>query len=230
MKLLGLIGGMSWESTIEYYRIINKLVKNRLGDWNSAKILLYSVNFQEILPLQNKNKWNRIADIMTNICKKFQSVGCSAIVICSNTMHKIADIVEKRIEIPIINVIDETGKILNKLNVKTAGLLGTKFTMEGEFYITRLKKKYSLKVIIPEKSERDYIHDKIYNEFAKGNFLDETKKKFLKIINDLKKRGTEAIIIGCTEIPMLIKPQDVDITLIDTLKVHIQAAVDFALS
>lgn len=230
MKLLGLIGGMSWESTIEYYRILNELIKNELGSWNSAKILLYSVNFEEILTLQNNNDWKQIENRMIEICKKLETVGSSAIVICSNTMHKIADNLEGRISIPIINVIDETAKVIKSMKIKTIGLLGTKFTMESGFYKNKLEKKYDLIVNLPEKEERDYIHDTIYNEFAQGKFFESTKKRFLKIISNLKNKGCEGIILGCTEIPLLIKQKDIDLKIFDTLKIHLEAACSYALN
>ena len=229
MKLLGLIGGMSWENTIEYYRILNEMINSKLGGWNSAKIMMYSVNFDEIILLQNNDDWDNILDIFIEICITLEKANCSAIFICSNTMHKIADHVQEKIKIPIINVIDETAKIIKKRKLKTVGLLGTRFTMEGGFYIEKLSKKYNLNPIIPEESNRKYIHNVIYNQFAKGIFLEETKKKVLDIIKNLKKRGAEGIILGCTELPLLIKQKDVDIPLFDTLKIHIKAAVDFCL-
>lgn len=230
MKLLGLIGGMSWESTIEYYRVINQMVNERLGGWNSAKILLYSVNFEEILPLQNNNEWDKITDIASKICARLEKAGCSALIICSNTMHKIADQVQTRISIPLINVIDETAKVIKAKNMKNIGLLGTKFTMEEDFYTHKLKYDYNLNPIVPVEKDRKYIHEAIYNQFAKGLFLDKTKQKFLKIIKNLKDRGSEGIILGCTEIPLLIKQEDVNIPLFDTLEIHLKSAVDFCLT
>jgi aspartate racemase len=230
MKLLGLIGGMSWENTIEYYKFINQMVNERLGGWTSAKILLYSVNFEEILPLQNKNEWDQIADIISGISNKLQKAGCAALVLCSNTIHKIADQIQDQISIPLINVIDETAKEIKAQNIKKIGLLGTKFTMEQGFYIQKLTELYDLNPIVPIQKERNYIHDAIYNQFAQGIFLDETKKKFLKIIDDLREEGAEGIILGCTEIPLLITQEDVEITLFDTLKIHIKSAIDFCLS
>ena len=230
MKLLGLIGGMSWENTIEYYRVINQMVNERLGGWNSAKIVLYSVNFEEILPLQNNNEWDKITDIASRICAGLEKAGCSALIICSNTMHKIADQVQTRISIPLINVIDETAKVIKAKNMKNIGLLGTKFTMEEDFYTHKLKHDYNLNPIVPVEKDRKYIHVAIYNQFAKGLFLDKTKQKFLEIIKNLKDRGAEGIILGCTEIPLLIKQEDVNILLFDTLKIHLKSAVDFCLT
>jgi len=229
MKLLGMIGGMSWENTIDYYKGINSLVKKEKGGWSSAKILLYSVNFNEILTLQNQNEWGKLTTIMIKISKKLENAGCAAIFICSNTMHKIADEIEARLSIPLIHVVDATAEAIKKKGIKKVGLLGTRFTMEGGFYVERLSKKHGLHVLLPEKKERDYIHHTIYNEFAQGKFLEETKEKYLAIIQNLKQSEVEGIILGCTEIPMLIKPKDVDLPLFDTLHIHLKAAVDFIL-
>lgn len=229
MKLLGLIGGMSWESTIEYYRLLNEMIKSELGSWNSAKLMLYSVNFEEILQLQNQNEWNQIEIIMLEICNKLEIAGCEAIMICSNTMHLIADVLERQISLPIINVIDETAKAITTKKLKKIGLLGTKFTMDGNFYVKKLVDKFKLNVFLPTNEEREYINNAIYNEFAQGKFLKSTKDKFLDIISNLKNQGAEGIILGCTEIPMLIKQSDVDVELFDTLRIHLKAAVDFCL-
>lgn len=229
MKLLGLIGGMSWENTIDYYKIINSMVKERLGGWNSAKILLYSVNFEEILSLQNDDRWDAIGRQMINISKSLESAGAQAILICSNTMHRVADAISSNVSIPLIHVVDETAKSIKKQDLKTIGLLGTRFTMEGGFYADRLN-HYDLKVILPDIDERYYIHDKIYNEFAQGNFPGQTKQRFLSIIDGLILRGAQGIILGCTELPMLIKPEDVKIPLFDTLILHLKAAIDYILN
>jgi aspartate racemase len=229
MKLLGLIGGMSWENTIDYYRIINEMVKNRLHSWNSAKLVLYSVNFEEIISLQNQQKWNEIAEIMINICTKLELAGSSAILICSNTMHKIADKIEKKIKIPLINVVDTTAQAILADRINQVGLLGTKFTMEGDFYKKKLENNYNIETFIPDKEERDYIHKIIYKELAKGLVLNLTKQKLLEIIENLKFQGARGIILGCTELPLIIKTNDADIPLFDTLRIHLKAAVDFAL-
>lgn len=230
MKLLGLIGGMNWENTIEYYKIINQLVQNRKGSWNSAKLLLFSVNFEQILKLQNENKWEKIAKIMIDISKKLENFGCNALILCSNTIHKVASDIESEISIPLINVIDKTAEDIKRNKIRSIGLLGTRFTMEGDFYVDRLKQNHNLNVFLPTKVEIEYIHSTIYNEFAKGEFLKRTKRKYLEIIKKLKENGAEGIILGCTEIPMLIKPKDVNIPLFDTLKIHLNAAVDFILN
>ena len=189
MKLLGLIGGMSWENTIEYYRGLNALVKERLGGWSSAKILLYSVNFEEILTLENEERWEEVADKVIHIGKKLAKAKCEAIMLCSNTIHKVASRVQEKIGIPIINVIDETARIIKEKGIQEVGLLGTRFTMEGRFYVERLRDKHDLDPLIPEEGERTFIHDIIYNHLDKGIFLDETKRRILEIIDSLTEDG-----------------------------------------
>jgi aspartate racemase len=206
------------------------MVKQRLGGWNSANIILYSVNFEEIIRLQNQNKWEELKELMIGICRNLEIFGSEAIVLCSNTMHTIATEIEAAISVPLINVVDEVGKVINSMNIKTVGLLGTKFTMEGSFYSEKLMENYSINSLIPVEGERDYVHKAIYQEFAMGKFLDATKQKFLKIIEKLINNGAEGIILGCTELPILIKTQDVSVPLFDTLQIHLQAAVDFSLS
>jgi len=230
MKLLGLIGGMSWENTIEYYRIINEDVKSRLGGWSSAKILLYSVNFEEILNLEEQGNWEKLAKIFIKISKNLESAGCKAIVLCSNTIHKIADEIEKEISIPLIHVVDTTAEAIKQAGIRSVGLLGTRFTMEEGFYEKRLRRKHQLKVFLPEKVERDYINNAIYTELAAGKLLKSTKNELLKIINQLKDNGAEGIILGCTELPLLIKENDVDIKFFNTLTIHLKYAVHFALN
>ncbi|MBD3194031.1 MAG: amino acid racemase [Candidatus Lokiarchaeota archaeon] len=227
MKLLGMIGGMSWESTLEYYRIVNEMVKEKLGGWNSARLLLYSVNFDEILNLQNKNEWDELAEIILKISNNLELAGCDAIMICSNTMHRIANIVEAKISIPLIHVVDATAERIKEAEVGKVGLLGTKFTMEGGFYTDRLMDKHNLKVLLPNSVERDFIHKAIYNELAQGKFLEDTKKEIIKTINGLIGQGAEGIILGCTELPLIIKPEDIDIPLFDTLRIHLEASTNF---
>ena len=229
MKLLGLIGGMSWESTIEYYRILNEMVKDRLGGWNSAKLLLYSVNFDPILQLQEKGRWDKLADIFIDIAQRLEGAGCEGEVLCSNTIHKIASAIEKAISIPLIHVVDATAEKIKEQGIDTIGLLGTKFTMEGDFYGERLHGKHKLSVITPSKSQREYINSAIYEELAMGKILDTTRQEFLSIINQLKEGGAEGIILGCTELPLLIQEKDVDIPLFNTLTIHLRAAINFAL-
>lgn len=230
MKLLGLIGGMSWENTIDYYKIVNQLVNEQLGGWSSAELLLYSVNFKKILTLQKQDKWKELGVRMIDIAQRLQNSGSKALIICSNTMHKVAHQIEKQISIPLIHVVDATLKEIHKNKIQTIGLLGTKFTMESKFYVNRLKQKGDIEALLPSSGERDFIHKAIYNELAKGKFLDSTKQEFLKIIESLRIKGAEGIILGCTELPLLIKQNDVNIPLFDTLRIHLSEAVEFALS
>ena len=230
MKKIGMIGGMSWENTIEYYTILNQRVKEKLGGWNSAKIILYSVNFAEILPLEEQGRWDEITDRMLDISRSLERAGASALVICSNTMHKIAPNLESHLSIPLLHVVDATAETITSQGVKTIGLLGTKFTMEEGFYTNKLAHDWNLSVVLPEKEERDYLHHVIYNELAQGDLKDSTKHDILNIIRNLKTHGAEGIILGCTELPLLIQQSDVEIPLFDTLKLHLEKAVDFALS
>lgn len=227
MHKLGMIGGMAWESTIDYYRLINKQVQDKLGGWVSPELILYSVNFQEILKLQNANQWGMIADILINISIKLQKAGAEGIMLCSNTIHKVAEQIQSSIRIPIINTIDATCRAIKKANYTKVALMGTKFTMESQFYRKRLREKFNIEAIIPTKQQRKIINNSIYNEFAKGIFNDEKKEIFLDIMTDLQEKGAQGIILGCTEIPLLIKQSDTDIPLFDTLKNHIDAAVSF---
>jgi len=228
MRLLGLIGGMSWENTIDYYQILNQKIKDRMGGWNSAKLLLYSVNFEKILTKQNKGDWDSLEKQMISISLKLQEAGCNSIILCSNTIHKVADKVEVNLSIPLINVIDETANVIKQRKLKRIGLLGTRFIMEDDFYVKKLRDLYELDIILPEAEDRDYINNAIYNEFAKGFFLDTTKKKILQIIEKLP--DLEGLILGCTEIPLLVKQKDTSIPLFDTLQIHLEAAIDFILN
>jgi len=229
MKTIGLIGGMSWESTIEYYRIINELVSKRLGGLNSGKILLYSVNFQEIADLQHENKWDELTEIMIDIAQKLEKAGADVVLICTNTMHKMADEVQKSINIPLLNIIDVTAEKIKEMGLKKVGLLGTKFTMEDDFYKGRLKRKHGIDVLIPDEEGRQIVHDVIYNELCKGIIKESSREKFKRIIADLASKGAEGVILGCTEIPLLIKQEDCDIPIFDTTMIHAEAAVNFAL-
>jgi aspartate racemase len=223
--MIGLIGGMSWESTVEYYRIMNEMVKQKLGGWHSAEILLYSVDFEEIVRLQRKGDWDRLGKILGDIAVKLENAGAKAILICTNTMHKVADEVERRISIPLINIIDVTAEALKKDRVKKAGLLGTKFTMEDGFYQERAK-KHGIEIIIPEREEdRQAVHSIIFDELCLGIFREESKKRLEAIAEELRQRGAEGIILGCTELPLILKGEGY----YDTTKLHAEAAVNFLL-
>lgn len=229
MKVLGLIGGMNWQSTVEYYKILNTIVNEKLGSNHSAKIILYSVDFEEILTLEIENNWSDVKKIMGNIVANLENAGAEAIVICSNTMHLIAEDLEKISKVPLINVIDATAESVKKNKIISVGLIGTKFTIEGDFYKKRLSEKHGLKVLTPNKKDMELINNVIYNELAKGVINPESKKKFIRIVNELISNGAEGIILGCTELPILINQEEVKAPLFDTLRIHMMAAVKFSL-
>ncbi|MBU7015263.1 MAG: aspartate/glutamate racemase family protein [Theionarchaea archaeon] len=230
MKVIGLIGGMSWESSAEYYRIINELVKKRLGGLHSARILLYSVDFAEIEVLQHQARWEEATEIMVDAAKRLEKGGADFILICTNTMHKMADDVLRAVSIPLIHIADATGEQIREKKMKTVGLLGTKFTMEEDFYAGRLQRTFGLNVIIPEEDERDSVHDIIFKELCLGLTLESSREKMKGIITGLVSRGAEGVILGCTEIPLLIREQDSPVPILDTTYIHCEAAVDKALA
>ena len=228
MKTLGLIGGTTWVSTVDYYRLINQQVNKKLGGLSSAKMLLYSVNFAEFNPPTDPNEWGELTGKFTAISKNLEKAGADCIVFCANTPHIIADDVQKIINIPIINIAEETAKAVAAQNYKKVGLLGTRITMEQPFYKDKLL-KYGISAIIPEFEDRKFIHASILDEMAKEIFKEETKQRYLTIIKKLISDGAEAIVLGCTEIPILIKQEDVPIPLFDTTLIHASAIVDFAI-
>ena len=229
MKVIGLIGGMSWESTAEYYRIINETVKERLGGLCSAKILLYSLNFAEIERLQREEKWAEATEVMCDAARRVERGGADCLLICTNTMHKMASEVEGAVNIPLLHIADATAREIKKRKIERVVLLGTKFTMEEDFYKGRLADKYILDVIIPSVEDRNIINQVIYHELCLGKIREESKKQFGRIIERLAAVGAEGVILGCTEISLLIKQQDSPVALFDTTAIHARAAVDFAL-
>lgn len=229
MKTIGLIGGMSWESSLEYYKIINETVKIKLGGLHSAKCLMYSVDFAEIEALQHQNKWDELTDIMVSSAENLKNSGADFIVICTNTMHKMANDIEHKAGIKVLHIAEVTGEKIIQKGIKKVGLLGTKFTMEQDFYKKVLIDKFNIDVIAPNKSEREIAHDVIYNELCKGIINDVSKEKLIKIINNLSLNGAEGVVLGCTEIPLLINQEDVNITVFDTTTIHAISAVEFAL-
>jgi aspartate racemase len=230
MKTIGLIGGMSFESTLEYYRIINETVRLKLGKLHSAKCLMYSVDFEKIEILQHENKWDELTEIMVDIAKNLKNAGADFIVICTNTMHKMAEEIEEKAQIKVLHIAEAAGKEILKRKMKKVGLLGTSFTMEQDFYKKVLKDKFNIDVIIPNKEERGIIHKVIYDELCNGIIKEESKDKYIKIINNLVSKGAEGIVLGCTEIPLLIKQEDVDISIFDTTTIHSISAAEFALN
>lgn len=229
MKTIGLIGGMSWESSIEYYRIINKTVKEKLGGLHSAKSIMYSVDFGVIEVLLRLENWNELTYTLTEIAMKLEKAGAEMILICTNTMHKMADDIEKKISIPLLHIADAAAEKVKEKGLNKIGLLGTKFTMEEDFYKARMNQKYGLNVIIPESEDRKLINEVIFDELCVGVVNDSSKKKYLEIIQSLIKEGAEGIVLGCTEIPLLIKQEDVEVPIFDTTEIHAKKAVIYAL-
>ncbi|NOQ25038.1 MAG: amino acid racemase [Bacteroidales bacterium] len=225
MKTIGLIGGMSWESSLEYYRIINEKVKKELGGLHSAQSLMYSVDFENIKNLQHEGKWDDLTTIMIDAAKRLEKGGADIIVICTNTMHKMAEDIQNNIDLPLIHIADTTAQAIKELKLNKIGLLGTKFTMEQDFYKGRLTEKHGLSVVIPNNEDRDIVHKIIYNELCQGNIKDSSKKEYIRIIENMVKNGAEGVILGCTEIPLLIKQGDVNVPVFDTTTIHAEQAV-----
>lgn len=230
MKTIGIIGGMSWESSVEYYRIINEEVKNRLGGLRSAKIILFSVDFAEIEILQHEGKWAAAGVIMANAASALERAGADLIIIATNTMHKLANYVTTAVQIPLLHIADATAEMVVKTRKTKVGLLGTQYTMEQDFYKGRLIDNYNLEVIVPDLTERKIIHNIIYDELCQGIIKEESKANYLRIIKNLMDAGAQAVILGCTEIELLIKPDDCTIPLFPTAKIHALAAVDYVLN
>ena len=229
MKTIGLIGGMSWESTQTYYRLINEGVKAELGGLHSAKLVLYSVDFAEIESLQHQGNWPATADILIHAAQALERAGADFIVICTNTMHKVAEQIEQAIHIPLLHIADATAAVLKQDAIKRIGLLGTRFTMEQTFYRERLE-HHGIQVIIPDEQQRERIHSVIYHELCLGKINSESKQEYLEIVTSLKGQGAEGVILGCTEIGLLIQRSDTNVTLYDTTEIHAQEAVNVALN
>ncbi|OOZ49703.1 aspartate racemase [Solemya velum gill symbiont] len=230
MKTIGLLGGMSWESTLGYYREINEGVSHALGGLHSARIAMYSVDFEQIATLQAAGDWEGTADTLIEAAKNVQSAGADCLLICTNTMHKIAPEIAAAVQIPILHIADATAEVLIDEGVKTVGLLGTAFTMEQEFYKERLKKNYGLEVLVPNKTDREIIHRVIYQELCLGKIESGSRAAYLRIINALSDQGAEAVILGCTEIGMLVNQADTEVRLLDTTAIHAAKAVEFAIA
>ncbi|MEX2131201.1 MAG: aspartate/glutamate racemase family protein, partial [Pseudohongiellaceae bacterium] len=228
-KVIGLLGGMSWESTATYYRLINEGVKDALGNLHSARIVLYSVDFAPIERLQQAEDWDGTARILTEAALSIQKAGADCLLICTNTMHKVAPQIESRITIPLLHIADAAGEELSRRRLTRVGLLGTRFTMEQDFYRGRLAERFGLEVLIPELPDREILHRVIYQELCTGKTLEVSRREFLRIIDTLHKAGAEAVILGCTEIGLLVKSTDTNLPLLDTTVLHADAAVGFAL-
>ena len=219
MKTIGLIGGMSWESTVTYYKIVNEVVKERLGGLHSAKVLLYSVNFEEIEAYQAKGQWEESAEVLAQAAEKLEKAGADFVLICTNTMHKVAPQVQARIHIPLVHIAEATAAALKEQHISKVGLLGTKYTMTQEFYKAKLIEA-GIEVVIPEGEDINVVNDIIYNELCLGNVQAASKKEYLRIIDNLKQRGAQGVILGCTEIGLLIQQQDTALPVFDTTQIH----------
>lgn len=219
MKTIGLIGGMSWESTVTYYQIVNEVVKEKLGGLHSAKVLLYSVNFAEIEAYQANGQWDESAEVLAQAAENLEKAGADFVLICTNTMHKVAPQVQSRIHIPLVHIAEATADALKENHISKVGLLGTKYTMTQEFYKNKLIEA-GIDVVIPEGDDINVVNDIIYNELCLGNVKAASKKEYLRIIENLKQRGAQGVILGCTEIGLLIQQQDTELPVFDTTQIH----------
>ena len=228
LKTIGLIGGMSWESTVTYYKIINETVKEKLGGLHSAKCILYSVDFQEIEECQANGNWEKSGEILGEAAYNLEKAGADFIVICTNTMHKVVNQIKEKISIPILHIAEMTAEKILEKGLKNIALLGTKYTMEQDFYKSKLIEK-GINVIIPDKNDIEIINEVIYDELCLGTINSDSKKKFLEIVDKLRSKGAEGIILGCTEIGLLIKNEDTDVPLFDTAIIHAEQAAIYSI-
>ena len=229
MKTIGLIGGMSWESSIEYYRIINETVGEKLGGLHSAECIMYSVDFAEVEPLQHQDRWAEATEAMIEAARHIERGGADFVVLCTNTMHKTADELQEHIQIPLLHIADATARAIQVQGLGKVGLLGTRFTMEDDFYKGRLTDKHSLDVVVPTEEQRQIVHRVIYDELCLGRIEQSSKDEYLAIMADLVRRGAEGIILGCTEIGLLVGAGDCPVPVFDTTHIHAVAAVEYAL-
>ncbi|MBT2641261.1 aspartate/glutamate racemase family protein [Bacillus sp. ISL-41] len=229
MKTIGMIGGMSWESSAEYYRLINEEVKRQLGGLHSAKVIIFSVDFDEIEKCQSEGRWDEAGQILGVAGYSLEKAGADFIVICTNTMHKVINQISEKTSLPILHIADETAAQIKKLGIKKIGLLGTKYTMEQDFYKSRIQSR-NIEVLIPKENDRDLINNTIFNELCLGFIQPSSRENFKRIIEDLAGQGAEGIILGCTEIGLLIKQEDATVPLFDTTEIHAHGAVKKALN
>jgi aspartate racemase len=229
MKTLGLIGGMSWQSTVPYYQIINRTIGERLGGLHSAKILLYSVDFIEIERFQREDRWDEAGELLAAIGGRLEDGGADFLVLCANTMHKVAPAIEARVRIPLLHIVDPTANVIRDDGLRTVGLLGTRYTMEGEFFRDRLEAKHGLQVIVPPAVDREIVHKVIFQELCLGKVVPQSRLEYRRIIAGLVARGAQGIILGCTEISMLVNLEDSSVPLFDTAAIHARAAALVAL-
>ena len=229
MKTIGLIGGMSWESTAIYYQRINTLIKERLGGLHSARLVIYSVDFHEIEVLQRENRWTEAGDMLAQAGCALCAAGADALLICTNTMHKVADAVENASGLPLLHIADVTGEALRKAALSRIALFGTRFTMEQDFYRGRLSERFGIDVLVPDEADRQRIHAIIYDELCVGILSASSRQELIGIIHKMRERGAEGVILGCTELPLLIQAADLPLPVFDTTELHARSAVDFSL-
>ena len=230
MRLLGLIGGMSWESTAIYYRHLNELVRERLGGLHSARLLLWSVDFAEIAALQHDGRWDEAGERLIEAARRLEAAGAAGLVLCTNTMHKLADRLQAAVGIPLLHIADATGEAIAAAGCSRPALLATRFTMEQPFYAGRLRERFGLDPLVPDEAGRAEIHRIIYEELCRGVVTDASRRAALRSIDRLRDQGADSVILGCTELTMLLGPADVELPVFDTTRLHAEAAADFALS
>ncbi len=233
MRIIGLLGGMSWESTATYYRAVNQEVRARLGGLHSAELVLYSVDFDPIEHLQTENRWDEAGRLLAAGARRVEAAGAHLLVLCTNTMHRVASAIEAAIDIPLLHVADATARAVADAGLRTVGLLGTRFTMEQDFYRGRLTADHGLEVLVPDEADRQVVHRIIYDELCIGDIRDirdASRSAYADIIQRLSDRGAEGVILGCTEISLLVKPEDARVPLFDTTSIHARSAVDWALT
>lgn len=229
MKTIGFIGGMSWESSVVYYEIANRLVRDKLGKFHSCKNVMYTVDFDEIQRLQHEDKWDELDKIMADAAKRLERAGADIVVLCTNTMHLCEDAIRKSISIPFLHIAEAVGQAIINKGISKVALLGTRFTMEKDFYKKTLLEKFGVETIIPNQQEREIIHSIIYNELVQGIIKDDSRATYVRIIDRLQNEGAQGVILGCTEIPLLISDKDVKIPVFDTTTIHAEKAVEWAL-
>jgi aspartate racemase len=230
VRIIGLIGGMSWESTIPYYREINEIIRQRLGGLHSAKVVLYSVDFHDVERLQHCGDWDAAGTLLAGCARALEAAGADALVLCTNTMHKVAPAIEAAVRIPLLHIVEPTAVAIKAAGFSSVGLLGTRFTMQQQFFQDRLRSRHGLQVLVPDLPDQEIIHRIIYQELCLGRIIEASRGEYRRVIAGLIERGAQAIVLGCTEISLLIGPQDSAVPLFDTTHLHARMAADWALS
>jgi aspartate racemase len=228
MKTIGIIGGMSWESSAEYYRLINENIKSRLGPTHSAELIMYSMDFHVAAQLEQEERWTELATLLIGAITRLEKAGADFVIMASNTAHKVAEVVQRSINLPLLNIADVTAEEIVKAGISTVGLLGTRFVMEQDFYKERFRAR-GIDVLIPDRAGRDYVHNVIFNELCVGKVIPESKEELQRIILDLQRAGAKAVVLACTELPLLVRGKDTPVRLFDTVALHVSKAVTLAL-